>query len=443
MRRETVENGYTERAKAGLRLAALYVRSIGKWLVLAVAVGLVCGVIGTAFHVGVHEATLLRGEHPWLLWCLPLAGLVIVGFYKLTKTEGQGTNAVIDEVHLGKGLPILLLPAIFLGTVLTHLCGGSAGREGAALQMGGTIGFHTGRLFRLDDKDLRIATLAGMAAFFSALFGTPLTAAIFSIVVISVGVMYHAAMFPCLTAALTAYGVSLLLGVEPTRFTVEMPALAAGTMLRVGVLAVLCALVSVLFCGVMHTAEHLMDRYFPNAWMRVAAGGFAVIALTYLCGTTDYNGAGMEVVTAAVEQGTAHPAAFLLKLLFTAVTLAAGFKGGEVVPSFFVGATFGCVVGPLLGLPAGASAAIGLVAVFCGATNCPLASTLLSIELFGDAGLLYFALACVISYMLSGYSGLYSSQTILYSKLKAQYINVHTNEPKQDPGLTHAGNAND
>ena len=438
-----MKNGYTERAGAWLRLSALYVRSIGKWLVLAVAVGLVCGVIGTAFHVGVHEATLLRGEHPWLLWCLPLAGLVIVGFYKLTKTEGQGTNAVIDQVHLGKGLPILLLPAIFLSTVLTHLCGGSAGREGAALQMGGTIGFHTGRLFHLDDKDLRIATLAGMAAFFSALFGTPLTAAIFSIVVISIGVMYHAAMFPCLTAALTAYGVSLLLGVEPTRFTVEMPALAAGTMLRVGVLAVLCALVSVLFCGVMHTAEHLMEKYFPNPWVRVVVGGFAVVALTYLCGTTDYNGAGMDVVTAAVEQGTAHPAAFLLKLLFTAVTLAAGFKGGEVVPSFFVGATFGCVVGPLLGLPAGASAAIGLVAVFCGATNCPLASTLLSIELFGDGGLLYFALACVISYMLSGYSGLYSSQTILYSKLKAQYINVHTNEPKQDPGLTNAGNTSD
>ena len=430
-----MKNGYTERIQAWLRLAALYIRSLGKWLLLSVAVGLACGGIGTAFHMGVHEATLLRGEHPWLLWCLPLAGLVIVGFYKLTKTEGQGTNAVIDQVHLGKGLPILLLPAIFLGTVLTHLCGGSAGREGAALQMGGTIGFHTGRLFRLDDKDLRIATLAGMAAFFSALFGTPLTAAIFSIVVISVGVMYHAAMFPCLTAALTAYGVSLVLGVEPTRFTVEMPALAVGTMLRVAVLAVLCALVSVLFCGVMHTAEHLMDKHLPNPWVRVVVGGFAVIALTYLCGTTDYNGAGMDVVTAAVEQGTARPAAFLLKLLFTAVTLAAGFKGGEVVPSFFVGATFGCVMGPLLGLPAGASAAIGLVAVFCGATNCPLASTLLSVELFGDGGLLYFALACVISYMLSGYSGLYSSQTILYSKLKAQYINIHTNEPKQDPGL--------
>ena len=437
-----------ERTPAGRALAWLvhtkfYIKALVKWLLLAAVTGTCCGVVGALFHIGVHHATALRREHFWLLWCLPLAGLVIVGFYKLTKTEGMGTNDILDAVHLGKPLSIWLLPAIFLGTVLTHLCGGSAGREGAALQMGGTIGFHTGRLLRLDDKDLRIATLAGMAAFFSALFGTPLTAAIFSIVVISVGVMYHAAMFPCLTAALTAYGVSLLLGVEPTRFTVEMPALAADTMLRVSVLAVLCALVSVLFCGVMHTAEHLMEKYFPNPWIRAAAGGFAVIALTFLCGTTDYNGAGMDVVTAAVEQGTAHPAAFLLKLLFTAVTLAAGFKGGEVVPSFFVGATFGCVMGPLLGLPAGASAAIGLVAVFCGATNCPLASTLLSIELFGDAGLLYFALACVISYMLSGYSGLYSSQTILYSKLKAQYINIHTNEPKQDPGLTHAGDMNE
>ena len=422
-----MENGYTERAKAGLRLAALYVRSIGKWLVLAVAVGLVCGVIGTAFHVGVHEATLLRGEHPWLLWCLPLAGLVIVGFYKLTKTEGQGTNAVIDEVHLGKGLPILLLPAIFLGTVLTHLCGGSAGREGAALQMGGTIGYHAGRLCHLDDRDLRTATMAGMAAFFAALFGTPLAATVFAMVVISIGVFYHAAFIPCLTASLVAYGISILMGVEPTRFQVEMPALDAEMLLRVGVLAALCALVSVLFCSTIHFAEHQMHKYLPNPWIRAVVGGIAVIALTYLCGTTDYNGAGMEVVTAAVERGTAHPAAFLLKLLFTAVTLAAGFKGGEVVPSFFVGATFGCVAGPLLGIPAGFAAALGLTAVFCGATNCPLASIFLSVELFGDGGLLYFALACGISYMLSGYNGLYSSQTILYSKLKAQYINVHTN----------------
>ena len=418
--------------------ALLYLRTLVKWAALAVVIGVLCGVIGSVFHIGVHEATHLRAHHPWLLWCLPVAGLAIVGFYKLTKTEGLGTNAVLDAVHLGKPLSIFLLPAIFIGTVLTHLCGGSAGREGAALQMGGTIGHHAGRLFRLDDRDQRTATMAGMAAFFAALFGTPLTSTVFSMLVISIGAVYHATFIPCLTASLVAYGVSLLMGVEPTRLTVSMPALEPVMLLKVAVLSVLFALVARFFCAVMHFVEHEMAHRLPNVWVRVVVGGFAIIGLTYLCGTTDYNGAGMEIAVAAVEQGTAHPAAFLLKLLFTAISLAAGFKGGEVVPSFFVGATFGCVVGPLLGIPAGAAAALGLVAVFCGATNCPLASIILAIELYGDGGLLYFALACAISYMLSGYNGLYSSQTILYSKLKAEYINVHTNhyhagQPHEEP----------
>lgn len=405
----------------------IYVRAMVKWLTLAAVVGVACGGIGAAFHIGVHHVTQLRTEQPWLLWCLPVAGLIIVAFYKLTKTEGLGTNDIIDEVHLGKGLSIWLLPAIFTGTLLTHLGGGSAGREGAALQMGGTIGYHAGRLFRLDDRDLRTATMVGMAAFFSALFGTPLAASVFAMAVISIGVMYHAAFIPCLSASLIAYGVSLLLGVEPTRFAVEIPNLDFWLMVRTGILAALCALVSVLFCNTIHFFEHQMKRCLPNVWIRAVVGGTLIVAFTYLCGTTDYNGAGMEVITAAVEQGIARPEAFLWKLLFTAVTLAAGFKGGEVVPSFFVGAAFGCVAGPLLGLPAGFSAALGLVAVFCGATNCPIASIFLAVELFGDGGLLCFALVCGVSYMLSGYNGLYSSQTILYSKLKAQYINVHTN----------------
>ena len=425
-----------ERFTAWLGRAGVYLRTLIKWTILGLVIGAFCGVIGSAFHIGVHHATELRAEHPWLLWCLPLAGLGIVGFYKLTKVEGKGTNSIIDQVHLGKGLPFFLLPAIFLGTILTHLCGGSAGRAGAALQMGGTIGFHTGRLLRLDDRDLRVATLAGMAAFFSALFGTPLAATVFAMMVISIGIMYDVAFIPCLTAALTAYGVSLTMGVEPTRFTVAMPELEGWMLVRVAVLAALCAVVSTVFCNVIHIVEHQMDHRIKNSWARAVIGGVAVIALTYLCGTTDYNGAGMEVVTAAVEGGVARPEAFLLKMLFTAVTLAAGYKGGEVVPSFFVGATFGCVAGPFLGIPAGFAAALGLVAVFCGATNCPLASIILAVELFGDGGMLYFALACGLSYMLSGYNGLYSSQTILYSKLKAQYINVHTNAHHE--GFPHA-----
>ena len=427
---------FTRKFTAWLGRATVYVRALLKWLILALVIGAFCGVIGSAFHIGVHHATELRAHHPWLLLCLPLAGLGIVAFYKLVKVEGHGTNNIIDAVHFGKGLSIFLLPAIFIGTILTHLCGGSAGREGAALQMGGTIGYHTGRLLRLDDRDLRVATLAGMAAFFSALFGTPLAASVFAMMVISIGIVYDVAFIPCLAAALTAYGVSLTMGVEPTRFHVDMPVLDGGMLTRVALLAALCAVVSIVFCNVIHQMEHHVAHRVKNAWLRAVVGGAGIIGLTWLCGTTDYNGAGMEVITAAVEQGIARPEAFLLKILFTAITLAAGYKGGEVVPSFFVGATFGCVVGPLLGIPAGFAAAIGLVAVFCGATNCPLASIFLAIELFGDGGMLYFALACGISYMLSGYNGLYSSQTILYSKLKARYINVHTNAHHE--GSPHA-----
>lgn len=412
------------------RQILLYARALGKWLLLATVTGTACGLLGSAFHISVETVTELRGERPWLLYGLPLAGLAIVALYKLLRTEGQGTNDIFNEVHQGGNIPFLLLPSIFLGTVLTHLCGGSAGREGAALQMGGTLGFQVGKLCRLDDRDLRIATTTGMAAFFTALFGTPLTAAIFAIAVVSVDAFYHAALFPALIAALEAYGVSLLLGVEPAHFTVAAPGMEAGLLIRTAVLAALCGLVSTVFCTLIHFVEHQLAKRLPNPWLRAFAGGCAVIAMTWLCGTTDYNGAGMGVIAAAVERGeAAHPAAFLLKLLFTAVTLGAGFKGGEVVPSFFVGAAFGCAAGPLLGLPAGFAAALGLVSVFCGAVNSPLASIFLSVELFGADGLLYFALACCVSYVLSGYNGLYSSQTILHSKLKAQYINVHTNDP--------------
>ncbi len=415
-----------ERARKASRRVMLYLGTLAKWAVISGVIGSLCGLIGTAFHIGVDEGTQLRQELPWLLWCLPVAGVAIVALYRVCGTERLGTNDIIDAVHQGKKLPVLLLPAIFIATVLTHLCGGSAGREGAALQMGGTVGQTVGRGLRLDERDLRVATLAGMAAFFSALFGTPVAATVFALMVISVGVLYHVALVPSLVAAVVAYGVSVQLGVEPTHFHLATPVVGPVLLLRVAALGALCAVVSILFCRVIHGMERGMAQV-KNAYVRVILGGGIIIALTYLTGSGDYNGAGMDVITAAVEQGQVRPEAFLWKLLFTAVTLAAGFKGGEVVPSFFVGATFGCAVGPLIGLPAGFSAALGLTAVFCGVTNCPVASTLLSVELFGSEGLLCFALVCGVSYVLSGYSGLYSSQTILYSKLKAFYINVRTN----------------
>ncbi len=414
-----------ERIKKRAAHILTYAAALVKWMTVGALVGGVGGLVGSLFHLGVNYATGVREAHPWVLYLLPVGGLVIVFLYRITKMEGKGTNAVIESVHFGREVPIWLVPLIFIGTVITHLCGGSAGREGAALQIGGGIGYGTGRLLHLGEKDLPLATLCGMSGVFAALFGTPLTATVFALEVISVGVLYYAGLIPCITASMMGYLVSRLMGIAPTRFTVTTPALNGWTMLLVVILALLCALVSILFCRGLHLAEHLAEKYFKNAYVRILAGAAVIVAITLLLGTTDYNGAGMHIIEQAVA-GQASPRAWLWKLLLTVVTIACGFKGGEVVPSFFIGATFGCVVGAFLGLDPGFAAAVGLVAVFCGAVNCPLASVILSVELFGSGDLLYFAMACAISYLASGYCGLYSSQTILYSKLRAEFINVHT-----------------
>ena len=396
-----------------------------KWLLIALVTGAVGGAVGSMFHVSVQWATELRGTYPWLLYLLPVGGILVAAMYRLSRMQNENTNAIIDSIHFGDDVPLLLVPCIYFATVMTHLFGGSAGREGAALQIGGSLGCYIGRLVHLDAKDMRIATLCGMSAVFSALFGTPLTATIFALEVISVGVFYYSALVPCTVAAVTAYGISTAAGIAPTRFQVAAAALQPEMLLRVAGLAILCSIMSILFCVTMHGTEHALARRIPNDYLRIILGGAVVVGLTLLVGTTDYNGAGMEIITAAIEHGRAAPEAFLLKLVFTAITIGCGFKGGEVVPTFFIGATLGCVAGPLLGIPAGFAAALGLVCVFCGAVNCPIASIVLSVELFGASALIYFALACGIAYMLSGYFGLYSSQKILYSKLRAEFINIH------------------
>ena len=408
-------NEFQRAAKAAIRVAL-------QWFFLAIPTGLICGLVGTLFHLSVERVTELRADQPWLLFLLPAAGLLITALYKATKCEGVGTNNVIRAVQSGEPVSILLVPAIFLGTVLTHLCGGSAGREGAALQMGGSIGWNMGTLLQLKDHDRRTATISGMAAFFSALFGTPLTAALFAMMVEDVGLTFTSAFVPAFTSALIAYGCSLAFGIAPTHFAITAPELTVWNAFLVILLGFACAAVSRLFCGLLHFMEHKVPQLLPNPWLRVFVGGVAVIAFSYLFGVGRYNGAGMGVITAAVEQGEALPWDFLCKIFLTALTLSCGFKGGEVVPSFFVGATFGCVFGPLLGLPAGFAAAVGLVSVFCGATNALIPSILLGFELFSGAGLELIALGCGICYMLSGHHGLYSSQTFVTNKLRPEYM---------------------
>ncbi len=395
-----------------------------KWLGLAVFTGGLIGLAGVAFLHGIQKATATREQYGWILWLLPLAGVTIVFLYHASGIRrSRGTDLVLLSVRSPEPVPLRMAPLIFAATVLTHLFGGSAGREGAALQMGGSLGFQLGRLFRLDEKDLHIMTMCGMSAAFSALFGTPVASAVFAMEVVSVGVMYYAALVPCAVAALVGAWIARFFGTASPHYTIAFP--AAGhfwfSMSRVLLLAALCAGLSAVFCYTLQVAGQLYQRYLKNQYLRAAVGGFLFLGMVLLFQTRDYLGIG-ETVMAAALSGSARPEAFLLKLLFTAVTLGAGYKGGEIMPAFFVGATFGCTMGGLLGMNSAFGAALGLIALFAGVTNCPLTALLLGVELFGAEGLPFYLLTAAVSYMLSGYTGLYRKQQILYSKTKAEFL---------------------
>lgn len=400
-----------------------YILTFIKWLLIASVVGIVGGGVGSAFHLSVDYVTELRHEHGWLLFLLPVGGVVICAMYHLFRGKGSiDTNRVLDSVRGGEKVPLVMVPLIFVSTVITHMLGGSAGREGAALQLGGGIGYNFGKLLRLKENDMHIIVMAGMSSVFAALFGTPLTAAVFSLEVVNVGVFHYAGMLPCIIAAVVAFNVASMLGIAPVRFAgIAFDALALPSALRVIALAVLCALVSILFCVAIKKCEHTMEKLLPNPYVRTVVGAALIVALTLVLGSTDYNGAGMNIITDAIG-GNAKPEAFLLKIIFTAITISALFKGGEIVPAFFVGSTFGCVAGAILGLEPSFGAAIGFVALFCGVVNCPLASLLLALEVFGAEAIVYFAIACAVSYMMSGYFGLYKSQKFVYSKLHDNYM---------------------
>lgn len=397
-----------------------------KWLFIAVIIGLIGGCVGTLFSKAVVYANSFRSEYPFIIFLLPLGGLAIAGLYKLCRLkEDPGTNLIISSVRTKKHVPVVIAPLIFVSTTITHLLGGSAGREGAALQLGGSIGGKIGELLKVDERDVGLVTMCGMSAVFAALFGTPLTAAFFAMEVISVGVIYYVGLIPCIGSALVAYKLSLFFGSEPEAFHIAdyVPKLNLISISQVAVLAALCALVSILFCVAMKYAHYRFKITFNNTFIRAFVGGCIIIVLTLIVGNQDYNGAGAAVIALALEQGEAHWYSFVLKILFTAITIGSGFKGGEIVPTMFIGSTFGCAVAPLLGMSPQFGGAVGLITLFCGVVNCPVASIFLSIEMFGTDGLLLFAFACGVSYMLSGYYGLYSSQKIVYSKLTPKYIN--------------------
>ena len=408
-----------EKCTAILRRMAAYLKVFARRTALSVLIGLLCGGLGGLFHYVVDLSSGMFHAHGWLLYLLPLAGMAIVWLYHRAGIfQDKGANLVLASLRTGETVPARVAPLIFAGTVLTQLCGGSAGREGAALQIGAGTTTCFNRVFHLEGKSANRMTMCGMSALFAAVFGTPITAALFSMEVSAVGVLHYAALYPCLVSSITAWEVSRYMGTTGvTMPAIPLPSPDVGTLFRVLALTLACAVVSILFLEVMHLAGRLYRRFFDGKpYRRAAVGGLLVAAATVLLGTRDYNGAGMEVAVAAVG-GQAASWAFLLKILLTALTIGAGYKGGEIVPAFFIGATFGCVAGPWLGLDPGLAAAIGLIALFCSVVNCPVASMLLSVELFGGTRLWMFAVVCGVSYLMSGYSTLYSEQKIIYAKL--------------------------
>lgn len=400
-----------------------YIFSFLKWVFIALITGAIGGGIGGLFRFCVDIATKVRHAHEFLILFLPLGGLFIVFLYHITKlSENADTNLVIKSIRSDERVPMLLAPVIFVSTVITHLLGGSAGREGAALQLGGCIGEQVGDLFKLDEKDMHICVLCGMSGLFSALFGTPLTATIFAMEVISVGIFYYSAFVPCLVSSLVSVSITALMGLEPVHFALNnVPQVDMWSVIKVGFVGVGCAVMGILFCLTLRVSHKYSAKLIKNDYLRVVVGGLLIIGLTALMGTR-YHGIGEDVIHSAFQYGDINWYDPFMKILFTAITIGFGFKGGEIIPTLFIGATFGYVVGGAIGLDPAFAAAVAMVALFCAVVNCPMASLALSVELFSGGSIILFAVSLAVSFMLSGYYGLYSGQKIVYSKRRARFV---------------------
>jgi H+/Cl- antiporter ClcA len=393
---------------------------------LAVPVALLSGTASAGFLWSLEWVTRMRWSHGWLLFFLPVAGLLVGLLYHFLGGRAEaGNNLIMDEIHEpGGGVPARMAPLVLIGTLITHLCGGSAGREGTAVQMGGSLAGLYARIGRISPENVRVLLMAGIAAGFASVFGTPLTGAIFALEVLVVGRMQYDAVIPVLVASVVGDLTCSAWGIHHAIYHIDFAETTDafrwwnGALLgKTVVVAVLFGLTSQLFSELTHAIKKQFARWISFAPLRPVIGGVLVIALVYLLGTRDYLGIGVTspepgavTILSAFTPGGATPWSWGWKLLFTAVTLGSGFKGGEVTPLFFIGATLGHALALVLGAPVDLFAGLGFIAVFAGATNTPLACTVMGIELFGGHHAIYFAVACFIAYLFSGHTGIYSAQ---------------------------------
>jgi H+/Cl- antiporter ClcA len=390
-------------------------RSLTQWLLLGGLVGAVCGGASALFLFLLDEATAFRERHSVIVYTLPLAGLVIGALYaKWGKPIRGGNNLVIDTVHEGdQQIPLRMAPMVLLGTVLTHLFGGSAGREGTAVQMGGSLADAIAYRFRVTPDTRRELLAAGIAGGFGSVFGTPIAGAVFGLEVVVVGRLGYEALVPALVASVVGDLVTRSLGIAHTVYPVPgvLP-LSAWVLAKWLVFAVAVAAVAIIFVEGTHRLKKLLEGRVPWLPVRMALGGLAVVGLWKLVGTDAYLGLGVPTIIRSFVDPALPESAFAWKLLFTAVTLAAGFLGGEVTPLFFIGAALGNVLARLLGLPVDLGAAVGMAALFAAAANTPLALSIMAVELVGASVLPHVAIVATVAYLLTGHRGIYPAQRI-------------------------------
>lgn len=390
-----------------------------KWLLISVIVAILAGTASAGFLASLEWATSWRETHPWALTLLPASGFCIAWLYlKFGRSVEAGNNLLIDEVHDPKKvIPLRMTPLVLLGTVVSHIFGASVGREGTAIQMGGSLADQLTGPLRLDAEDRRILLMAGMSAGFASVFGVPLAGAIFGLEVLSIGKLRYDAIFPCFVAAIVGNAVTLKWGIHHTVYSVPftVPEIGATSLISAVIAGAAFGLTGMAFAKVTHRISRFFKERLAYAPLRPFIGGALVAAAVWALGTTRYIGLGVPTIVEAFVKPL-HPWDFVGKFGFTALSLGAGFKGGEVTPLFFIGAALGNTLSLFLPLPTPLLAAMGLVAVFAGAANTPLSSTLMAIELFGPQAGIFAGIACVASYLFSGHAGIYQSQRIGISK---------------------------
>jgi H+/Cl- antiporter ClcA len=410
-----------------------HAKSVARWTLLLVPMAVAVGSLCAAVLWSLDAATSLRFAHPWLLFLLPLGGAGVALLYdRVGRPVEAGNNLILEQIHKpGTGVPFRMAPLIFLSTIVTHLFGGSAGREGTAVQLGGSLASAVARIFRVDASSMRILLMAGISAGFGAVFGTPLAGAVFGLEVLAVGCIDYSALVPCLAAGLMADWTCRAFGIQHAVYHIAFrddPASALSgepvLLMKSALAGLVFGLAALTFAEANHTLGGLLKRLVPSGPFRAAVGGLAVIGLVYLLGTRAYLGLGVwtsipgNPIIAGFFHSPVDPWSWALKMLFTVVTLSSGYKGGEVTPLFFIGAALGNALAGLMNAPIDLFAGIGFVAVFAGASNTPLASTIMGIELFGATDAVPIAIGCLVAYLCSGHSGIYLSQRIAVPKQK-------------------------